>query len=153
MPNANKQLRFLTREQTDKKNQPKMAPGIAQSSTTPTASNPMPSTKETPSKLSPFPDGLKTSGQSPPIYSLLRPYEDYPKQVTGPTVWRAEDYSDNPERWTHRLSAEAIGELGEAADRFIASGMPLTGITKVSSRLLVNVNAMQLINLPACLPI
>jgi len=77
-----------------------------------------------------FPDGLKTSGQHPPVYSRLRPYSDFPKQITGPTVWRAEDYRDHPERWTHVFSAEEIAELGGAADDFLASGVPLTGITR-----------------------
>ena len=77
-----------------------------------------------------FPDGLKTSGQHGPIYSRLRPYEDYPKEITGPTVWKAEDYRNNPERWTHVFSEEEIAELGAAADQFIASGTPLTGMTK-----------------------
>lgn len=85
-----------------------------------------------PAKMSLFPDGLKTSGQAEPVFSLLRPYEDYPKEVAGPTVWKAEEYRDHPERWTHRFTAEEIRELGKAADEFIASGVPLTGITKVS---------------------
>ncbi|CZR54856.1 uncharacterized protein PAC_04740 [Phialocephala subalpina] len=77
-----------------------------------------------------FPDGLKTSGQHNPIYSLLRPYEDFPKKITGPTVWKAEDYRDNAERWTHVFSEQEIEELGSAADAFIASGTPLTGISR-----------------------
>lgn len=78
-----------------------------------------------------FPDGLKTSGQHDPIYSLLHPYEDFPTQITGPTVWKAEDYRDHPERWTHVFSEEEIQELSKAADDFIASGIGLTGISKV----------------------
>jgi hypothetical protein len=77
-----------------------------------------------------FPDGLKTSGQHNPIYELLRPYSDFPKEITGPTVWKAEDYRNNPERWTHVFSDEEIAELGAAADAFIASGVPLTGMTR-----------------------
>ncbi|KAF7198309.1 Taurine hydroxylase-like protein SAT17 [Pseudocercospora fuligena] len=76
-----------------------------------------------------FPDGLKTSGQHPPIYDLLRPYEDFPKEVTGQTIWSADDYKDNPERWTYVLSNEEITELSLAADRFIETGTPLTGIS------------------------
>ena len=77
-----------------------------------------------------FPDGLKTSGQHNPIYSRLRPYSNFPKEISGPTVWKAEDYRDNPERWTHVFSDEEIAELSKAADDFISSGTPLTGITK-----------------------
>ncbi|KAK7529802.1 uncharacterized protein J3D65DRAFT_648491 [Phyllosticta citribraziliensis] len=77
-----------------------------------------------------FPDGIKTSGQHPPLYDQLRPYEDFPKEITGPTVWKAEDYKNNPERWTHPFSDEEVAELGAAADKFIADGIPLTGISK-----------------------
>ncbi|EME78070.1 uncharacterized protein MYCFIDRAFT_33252 [Pseudocercospora fijiensis CIRAD86] len=77
-----------------------------------------------------FPDGFKTSGQHAPIYDLIRPYEEFPKEISGPTVWKAEDYRDNPERWTHVFSEEEIAELGAAADAYIASGKPLTGISK-----------------------
>lgn len=77
-----------------------------------------------------FPDGLKTSGQHNPIYSRLASYSDYPKEITGPTVWEAADYKDNPERWTHVFSSEEIAELSKAADDFIATGTPLTGMAK-----------------------
>jgi hypothetical protein len=79
-----------------------------------------------------FPDGIKTSGQHPPIYDLLRPYSDFPKEITGETVWKAEDYADNPERWVHVLNDQEANELSRAADKFIANGTPLTGISKVS---------------------
>ena len=81
-------------------------------------------------KKSIFPDGLKTSGQHGPVHSRLRPYADFPKEVSGATVWEAQDYCDNPERWTHTFSAEEIAELSRAADDFIASRAPLTGMTK-----------------------
>ncbi|TKA49291.1 hypothetical protein B0A55_13756 [Friedmanniomyces simplex] len=95
-----------------------------------TESTPEPSHALSGLSKSAFPDGLKTSGQHPPVYSRLRPYSDFPKEITGPTVWRAEDYRDHPERWTHVFSDEEIAELGKAADDFLASGTPLTGITK-----------------------
>ncbi|KAI7424892.1 Clavaminate synthase-like protein [Hortaea werneckii] len=77
-----------------------------------------------------FPDGIKTSGQHGPIFSRIRPYEDFPKHITGPTVWKAEDYRDHPERWTHVFSDEEIRELEKSTDDFMASGAPLTGITR-----------------------
>ncbi|BDD62954.1 hypothetical protein MPDQ_007857 [Monascus purpureus] len=79
-----------------------------------------------------FPDGLKTSGQHPPLYDQLRPFEDFPEEITGPTVWKAEDYKNNPERWTHRFTEEEIEELSQTADKFIASHVPLTGISKAN---------------------
>lgn len=77
-----------------------------------------------------FPDGLKTSGQHPPRYELIRPYKDFPTEITSPTVWKAEDYRNNPERWTHVFSDEEIAELSSAADAFIAAGTPFTGMAK-----------------------
>ena len=78
-----------------------------------------------------FPDGLKTSGQHNTIYSQLTPPSQFPKEISGPTVWQAEDYRDHPERWTHAFSADEIAELGGAADAYIKSGKPLTAMAKV----------------------
>lgn len=78
-----------------------------------------------------FPDGIKTSGQSAPNYDQLKPYSEFPKEITGQTVWKSEDYQNNPERWTHPFTEEEIKEMSDAADAFMASGTPLTGITKV----------------------
>lgn len=78
-----------------------------------------------------FADGIKTSGQHPPQYNQLQPYSSFPTQITGPTVWKAEDYANNPERWTHHFTEEEIAEMSDAADKFLAAGTPLTGITKV----------------------
>jgi hypothetical protein len=82
--------------------------------------------------LSAFPDGLKTSGQHPPVYSRVRPYSDFPKVHGGPTLWKAEDYRENPELWTHHFTNEEIEELGAVTDDFIKKDLPLTGISKVS---------------------
>lgn len=78
-----------------------------------------------------FPDGIRTSGQHPPLYDALHPYEDFPKEIAGPTLWKKEDYEDAPEKWTHWFTEEELAELGEASDNFIASGTPLTGISQV----------------------
>jgi hypothetical protein len=78
-----------------------------------------------------FPDGLKSTGQHEPLPEFVAPFEKYPAEITGPTVWRAEDYKDSPEKWVHRFTAAEVEELSAAADRFIADGIPLTGITRV----------------------
>ena len=77
-----------------------------------------------------FPDGIRTSGQHPPIYEKLKTYEEFPKEITGPTVWKPEDYQHNPERWVHWFTEEEKAELGAATDAFMASDIPLTGISK-----------------------
>lgn len=81
-----------------------------------------------------FPDGIKTSGQHDPIESLIKPYSAFPKEITGPTAWDAEEYKNNPELWTHPFSEDEIEEISKAADDFIASSTPLTGITKVRNK-------------------
>lgn len=96
-----------------------------------TAQAPAHGLKKAPVPMDIFPDGLKTTGQQNPIYEQLRPLTDFPKEITGPTVWKAEDYRDAPETWTHQFTDEQIAELSENADRFIASDTPLTGISKV----------------------
>ncbi|KAI0484887.1 hypothetical protein GGR56DRAFT_615999 [Xylariaceae sp. FL0804] len=78
-----------------------------------------------------FPDGYKTSGMLEPIYSQVMSYEKFPTEITGPTVWKASDHEDSPEAWQHAFTAAEILEIGAAADEFIASGTPLTGIAKV----------------------
>lgn len=77
-----------------------------------------------------FPDGIRTSGQHPPLYDALKPYSEFPKEITGRTLWKRDDYVHNPERWTHPFTDDEVQELSEAADQFIASGTPLTGISK-----------------------
>jgi len=85
---------------------------------------------DNPSK-SVFPDGIKTSGQRAPESEHVAPYSDYPKVITGDTVWNRDDYQHNPERWTHHFSEEEVSELSKTADAFMASDTPLTGITQV----------------------
>jgi hypothetical protein len=79
-----------------------------------------------------FPDGIRTSGQLDPIPSLLKPFEDFPDHIEGPTAWTREDYVNNPERWTHRFTDEEIEELSRTSDDFIKAGIPLTGISQVT---------------------
>ena len=61
-----------------------------------------------------FPDGIRTSGQLDPEYSLLQPYESFPEHIEGPTAWKREDYADQPKKWVHRFTDEEIEELGKA---------------------------------------
>lgn len=79
-----------------------------------------------------FPDGYKTSGQQEPVYSCIQPYERFPNEIMGQTVWKPQDYKNNPEKWTYSFTDEDVAEISAAADKFMAAGLPLTGITKVS---------------------
>ena len=111
-----------------------MAPGLTESR----AEAPTVFSYDKPSKLL-FPDGFKTSGQTNPIYSRLKPFEEFPKEITGTTVWKAEDYVDHPEQWVHYFSEDEVKEMSDAADAFINSDMPLTGIAKVCGYLISTV--------------
>lgn len=102
-----------------------MAPGLATAPSFHTSNL----EKQVPRSI--FPDGIKTSGQHPPLYHQLRPYHDFPNEITGSTVWDANDYKNNPERWTHWFTDEEIAEMSEAADSFRNAKIPLTGISKV----------------------
>lgn len=82
-----------------------------------------------------FPDGYKTSGQQEPVYSCIQPYEKFPKEIAGQTVWKPQDYKNNPEKWTYSFTDEDVAEISAAADKFIEAGLPLTGITKVGTPL------------------
>ena len=73
----------------------------------------------------------KTLGQHSPRYDLLQSYEQFPKEITGPTLWDVKDYDHNPERWTYRFDDADVAELGHAADDFIEQGRPLVEISKV----------------------
>lgn len=110
-----------------------MAPSLLD--TQPTAPHQLssPSPKSIDRKV--FPDGIKTSGQHPPLYDQLRPYSEFPKEITGETVWKAEDYINNPERWVHVFNEEEIAELSSVADKFIQDKIPLTGISQDTFRL------------------
>ena len=55
-----------------------------------------------------------------------------PKRSPDLRCGRRRDYENNPERWTHPFTPEEVDELSRTADAFIASGTPLTGISKVS---------------------
>jgi hypothetical protein len=106
----------------------RMAPSVASHAPTAPHEFSNPNTNKAPKSI--FPDGIRTSGQHEPLYNLLRPYSDFPKSIAGSTAWDKADYASNPERWTHVFSSDEVKEISEAADAFIASGTPLTGITK-----------------------
>lgn len=106
-----------------------MAPAILVSDSPPLQATKVPFNEDAPRNI--FPDGIRTSGQHPPLYDALKPYSEFPMEITGPTVWRKEDFDNKPEAWTHPFTDEEIEELGQTADAFIASGTALTGISRV----------------------
>lgn len=107
-----------------------MAPGILVEESQHTGTSPQLIKRNDEAPRHIFPDGVRTSGQHPPLYDVLKPYSAFPKHITGPTVWQASEFKSNPERWIHPLTSSEIEELSQAADAFIASGTPLTGISK-----------------------
>lgn len=103
-----------------------MAPALTAHS--PPQAAPVDTKKTVPRSI--FPDGIKTSGQHPPLYTELRPYSAFPTEITGPTVWTADEYTHNTERWTHHFTPAELSEMSAAADTFSVSGTPLTGISQ-----------------------
>ncbi|GAM42913.1 hypothetical protein TCE0_044f17309 [Talaromyces pinophilus] len=84
-------------------------------------------------KSASFPDGIKTTGQQPPLYEEVRPYSDFPKIITGPTAWTKDDFSGSPEKealWKHPFTEEELEELSTAAEQYLASGRSLTEMSK-----------------------
>ncbi|RMZ39131.1 MFS multidrug transporter [Aspergillus flavus] len=74
-----------------------------------------------------FPNSLRTSGQHPPIDGKLRHFEEFPREITGPTPQQRVDY---PEEWIHKWTEVEFEELLQAVEGFIASGTPLISISK-----------------------
>lgn len=89
-----------------------------------------------------FPDGLRTSGQHPPVDGQLRPFEEFPREITGPTVWTPQQMIDHPEEWIYQWSEAELEELLQAVEAFIASGTPLVNISKVQEILVPHLNSM-----------
>ncbi|KAJ5659934.1 hypothetical protein N7507_006385 [Penicillium longicatenatum] len=88
---------------------------------------------ETKPKSAGFPDGIKTTGQQPPLYEEIRPFSEFPKNITGPTAWTSDEYSGSPEKealWKHPFTEEELEELSTAAEQYLASGRPLTEMSK-----------------------
>lgn len=71
-----------------------------------------------------------TSGQWDQLPESITPYEQYPKEVTGRTVWRQEDYANSPERWVHWWTADQLAQIEAAALAFEQAGISLTDISK-----------------------
>ncbi|KAJ9094484.1 hypothetical protein QFC21_006023 [Naganishia friedmannii] len=66
-----------------------------------------------------------TSGQQEPLPELLQPYEKFPTKISGPTVWRAEDFRSRPDLWQRQWTPELIQQLEEAFDKFEVTGKTL----------------------------
>jgi len=75
-----------------------------------------------------------TSGQHEPVPELLAPYSAFPKEITGPTVWKREEFINDTSKWQHRWTPELIAELEQSYEEFKARGVELPQINKVSTK-------------------
>jgi len=94
-------------------------------------------------KSASFPDGIKTTGQQPPIFEEVRPYSDFPKNITGLTAWTKDEFSGSPEKealWKHPFTEEELGELSTAAEQYMASGRSLTEMSKVRAAYTIHIH-------------
>ncbi|KAK4686742.1 hypothetical protein P7C73_g3388, partial [Tremellales sp. Uapishka_1] len=75
---------------------------------------------------------LLSAGQTEPLAELIQPYNKFPKQVTGPTVWKREDFVDNPDQWKYTWTSEQIAALDGAYESFQKSGKNITEIRRAT---------------------
>ena len=74
-----------------------------------------------------------TAGQLEPLPELIAPYEEFPRKITGPTVWLADEFREKPDLWQRTWTPDLIAQLERAFDAFKASGKTLPEINKVGS--------------------
>lgn len=68
----------------------------------------------------------------------VEPYEAFPQEVTGPTLWTADDYRSESAKpkWVRWWSADEISQIEAASKLWKESGRPLTEIEQVSCSLI-----------------
>lgn len=73
-----------------------------------------------------------TSGQHDAIPSLLTPYSELPKRITGPTVWDSASYrgAENARKWVHTFTEQEIAQLESASQLWLESGRELGEIER-----------------------
>ncbi|WVQ80576.1 hypothetical protein IAT38_002681 [Cryptococcus sp. DSM 104549] len=71
-----------------------------------------------------------TSGQHEPDHALIQPYSAFPKEVTGRTVWKREDFIKDEQLWKRQWTEQHVRELEEAYEKFEESGLDLPQIDK-----------------------
>jgi hypothetical protein len=74
-----------------------------------------------------------TAGQLEPVGDLIQPYENFPKKISGPTVWAADEFRSRPDLWQREWTPELIAQLERAFEEFEASGKTLPEINRVST--------------------
>lgn len=82
--------------------------------------------------LAPAQERVLTSGQIEPNHDTLQPYANFPKEVTGPTVWKGSDFASNPELWKRQWTPKLVRDLEDAYDQWAATGLSLPEISRVS---------------------
>ncbi|EPQ26735.1 uncharacterized protein PFL1_05714 [Pseudozyma flocculosa PF-1] len=73
-----------------------------------------------------------TSGQHDADPSLITPYSQLPKSISGPTVWDAASYrgQENSHKWVHTFTPTEIAQLETAAQLWLQSGRELGEIER-----------------------
>jgi hypothetical protein len=89
------------------------------------------SVSHTASGSAPAAKRVLTSGQHDADPALLQPYANFPKEITGGTVWTKEQYEGE---WKRTWPEELVGDLERAYEAFERTGLPLTAINRVSAR-------------------
>ena len=55
--------------------------------------------------------------------------DEIPAMIEGPSAWTGPDMAAHPDRWLQQLNPEALSELDQAADHFLALGKDIGEIT------------------------
>jgi hypothetical protein len=74
-----------------------------------------------------------TQGMLEPLHELVQPYSAFPKQITGKTVWKREDFINDESLWKRQWSPEHVASLEAAYDAWAAKNLSLPEIDRVST--------------------
>src|SRR5271156_2428627 len=86
-----------------------------------------------------------TSGQHSPLAAQLHPYASFPKSISGPTVWRADELTSDLEKWVRHWTPQELEEINDAIEAFLSRKLPLSRLSKETFPLPVLSDVLQLI--------
>lgn len=78
---------------------------------------------------------LISGRQHDQLPETVQPYENYPKYLDGPKLWRRDDYQSSPESWIRHWTEDELQQIETAVFNLEKTGLPLTAITKETFRL------------------
>ncbi|KIW47553.1 uncharacterized protein PV06_00243 [Exophiala oligosperma] len=83
-----------------------------------------------------------SSGQREPIYELLTPFQDLPREITGRTVWKKEELQKNPDRWIRHFSSNEVKQIEQAIQGVEEGKLLLAEVNRSTFKLPSNLQAI-----------